>query len=320
MSKSLHQHPQVVRQLQDTALRYFLEVARCGSISKASQRLNVAGSSISRHIAQLEDLLGAPLFDRRPRGMVPSAAGEVLAVHAQKTAHDAERAVFEIQGLKGMRQGRVKLGVTEGFAMEFIPRLIADFSREHPGVQFEIVVDAPAEAARRVLQGDVDISIALSRTVDKDLKIEYSQPSPVMAVMRRSHPLAHSAQIKLAQLLPYPIALPGLDTTVRQLVDIVCNRQRLTIQPVLTSNYLASLFGFLQHHPDSVTLSGEFSIRDHVARGELACVRLRDKGLDLRDIVVQTLMGRTLSHAAQAFLSYLKLHLARRPKIEAGGK
>ena len=49
--------PAIARQLQDTSLRYFLEVVRCGSIAEASVRLNVAGSAISRHITQLEACL-----------------------------------------------------------------------------------------------------------------------------------------------------------------------------------------------------------------------------------------------------------------------
>lgn len=302
-------NPLVARQLQDTALRYFLEVIRCGSISEASQRLNVAGSSISRHISQLEELLGASLFDRHARGMVPSAAGEVLAVHALKSAHDAERAVHDIQALKGMQRGRVHLASTEGFSMEFMPRLIADFSRQHPGIQFHLSVDPPAEATRRVLQGDADIGITMSRSAEKDLKVEHSQPSPVLAVMRAGHPLTRFKQVGLSQLLAYPIALPEQDTTVRQLFDIACSRQRLNVAPILTSNYIGSLFGFLRHQEEGVTISGEISIRYQVDRGELACVRLRDRGLDLRNIVVQTLMGRTLSHAAQAFLKYLKAQL-----------
>eukprot|EP01041_Mallomonas_annulata_P029616 gene29616-51640_t len=60
--------------LQDTALRYFLEVVRSGSVSEAATRLNVSPSAVSRQVAALEDLLGVPLFDRRPRGMAPSAA------------------------------------------------------------------------------------------------------------------------------------------------------------------------------------------------------------------------------------------------------
>jgi DNA-binding transcriptional LysR family regulator len=83
--------------LQETALRYFLEVVRTGSISEASTRLNVASSAISRQIAGLEEALGTPLFERRPRGMVASAAGEMLAAFAFRTALEADRLVQDIE-------------------------------------------------------------------------------------------------------------------------------------------------------------------------------------------------------------------------------
>jgi len=302
--------PLIARQLQDTALRYFLEVARCGSIREASQRLNVAGSAISRAIAQLEDLLGAQLFDRHARGMIPSAAGEVLAVHALKTVHDSERAVHDIQALQGMRRGRVRVAATEGFAMEFIPRLTSDFVTQHPGIQFHLAIHPPAECTRRILHGDADIGITMSRTPENGIQVEHTQPSPLLAVMQPGHPLTRFKQISLSQLQAYPIALPEPDTTVRQLFDIACSRQRLNFDPVLTSNYISSLFGFLRHHPDGVTIAGAISIRYQVERGEVACVGLRDRGLDLRNIEVQTLTGRTLSSAAQAFLKFLKERLS----------
>jgi DNA-binding transcriptional LysR family regulator len=150
----------------------------------------------------------------------------------------------------------------------------------------------------------------MSRTPENGIQVEHTQPSPIVAVMRPGHPLSGFKQISLSQLMAYPIALPEANTTVRQLFDIACSRQRLNFEPVLTSNYVGSLFGFLRHHPDSVTIAGEISIRYQVERGELACVGLRDRGLDLRNIEVQTLTGRTLSSAAQAFLGFLKGRLA----------
>lgn len=302
--------PLVARQLQDTALRYFLEVVRGGSIREASKRLNVAGSAISRAITQLEDLLGVPLFDRHARGMIPSAAGEVLAVHALKSAHDSERVVHDIQALQGMQRGRVRVAATEGFAMEFIPRLTSDFVKRHHGIQFHVGVHPPAECTRRILHGDADIGITMSRTPENGIQVEHTQPSPILAVMRPAHPLTRFKQISLSQLLAYPICLPEPDTTVRQLFDIACSRQRLNFEPALTSNYISSLFGFLRHHQDGVTIAGEISIRYQVERGEVAWIRLRDRGLNLRNIEVQTLTGRTLSSASQAFLTFLKERLS----------
>jgi len=299
----------IARQLQDTALRYFLEVVRCGSISEASTRLNVASSAISRHIAHLEELLGASLFDRHARGMVPSTAGELLAVHATKSAHDAERVVHDVLALQGMERGRVRIAATEGFSMEFLPRVISDFTQQHPGIQFHLGVYPPAESTRRILLGDADIGVVMSRGAEKDIRIEHLQPSPVMAVMRQTHPLARFKQLSLIQLQPYPLALPEPDATVRQLFDLACNRQRLNLEPLLTSSYTTALLGFLRHEPRGVTISGEISVRYQVARGELVAVRLRDRGLDLRNIEVQTLIGRTLSRTAQVFLDYLKAQL-----------
>lgn len=60
--------------MDQTALRYFLEVARSGSLSKASERLFVAVSALSRQIAKIEEQMGTPLFERRPRGMVLTEA------------------------------------------------------------------------------------------------------------------------------------------------------------------------------------------------------------------------------------------------------
>ena len=118
------------RHLQEPALRYFLEVVRCGSITEASKRLNVAISAISRQIARLEDLLGMVLFERRPRGMVLSAAGEVLAAHARKSALEADRVVSDILALQGQRSGNVRLASTEGFAVEYLPHVI-EIGRAH---------------------------------------------------------------------------------------------------------------------------------------------------------------------------------------------
>ena len=77
--------------LQDTALRYFLEVVRTGSVSEAATRLSVSPSAVSRQVATLEDLLGVPLFERRPRGMAPALPGSCwpptrCATHWRPTA------------------------------------------------------------------------------------------------------------------------------------------------------------------------------------------------------------------------------------------
>lgn len=124
------------RVLQETALRYFLEVVRCGSISEASLKLNVAPSAISRQIARLESELDTLLFERRARGMVPSAAGELLAVHARHMQLESERVGSDILALRGLQRGKVRLASSEGFAVDFLPAAITAFRRRYSGIHF----------------------------------------------------------------------------------------------------------------------------------------------------------------------------------------
>ena len=121
------------RVLQETAMRYFLEVVRTGSIKDAALKLNVASSAVSRQIARLEAELDTLLFERRSRGMVPNAAGELLAAHARRVQQDIERVTGEIHSLRGLRTGRVRIVSVEGFAYDFIPTLIAQFRERYAG-------------------------------------------------------------------------------------------------------------------------------------------------------------------------------------------
>lgn len=297
------------RHLQEPSLRYFLEVVRCGSITEASRRLNVAVSAISRQIKGLEDVLGTVLFERRPRGMVPSAAGELLAAHARKAALEADRVVGDILALEGQRSGNVRIASTEGFSVEFLPQLIAAFRQRYPEIRFQLHVSSPAEVSRRIGEGDADIGLTFSRTPEKGIKVEHRQPAPVVAVMHRDHPLAKLKQVSLTQLQAYPLALPEPDTTVRQLFDIGCSRQQLLIEPVFSSNYFQALFSFASFG-GGISIAGEVSVRHRVTGGEMVAIRIRDRGMDGRSIEVQTLIGRTLPRAVQTFLDFLRTRLA----------
>ncbi|WCN08143.1 LysR family transcriptional regulator [Marinomonas mediterranea] len=290
--------------LQDTAIRYFLEVAQLGSISEASVRLNVATSAISRQISSLEDTLGAHLFERQPRGMKLSAAGEMLAAYARKNALESARVVAEIGALNGLEKGHVNIACSEGFAMDFIPRTISNFRQQHNGIHFHLKVCAPGDVAKLVSHGESDIGITLSLSPTKDITVEYRQPSPIMAVFHPTHPLAHKKSVSLAQLQPYPIALPEENTTVRQLFDICCSRLNLLFEPILESNHMATLSRFTSFG-GGIHLSGEISMRHQIATQELIAVPIRDRGMDVRNTEIQTLSGRTLPAVVKVFLDYL---------------
>ena len=291
--------------LQDTAIRYFLEVVRSGSVSEAALRLNVSASAVSRQIASLEEVLQTPLFERRPRGMVASAAGELLAHHARRHALEADQVVSDIKALHGLRRGHVRVMASAGFSFEFLPHAMASFRNKHPGMRFQLTAASPAAVTHAVRNGDADIGLTYSRAAVRDIDVQHRQSSPVIAIMPPDHPLARFSSVTLAQMHPYPIALLDEGNTARQLFDIACGQRGLEFEPVLESSQFDALVRFVLHG-GGLTLGGEVTVREYVRRGQLHTEAIRERGMNARSIELQTLTGRQLPQGVKAFVEHLR--------------
>ena len=116
-------------------LNYLDEVARAGSIRKAADRLNVAPSAVSRQILAFEEELGTPVFQRTPRRLVLTAAGEIVIRHIRGTLKDLDRVQTQVEELKGLRRGEITVAIMSGLAANLVPRCVAEFQKRNPRVK-----------------------------------------------------------------------------------------------------------------------------------------------------------------------------------------
>lgn len=286
------------------ALRYFLEVARTGSISGASERLHVAVSAISRQISKLEERVGVPLFERRPRGMVLSDAGEVLATYARRTMLEADRVLSEIGNQDSLTHSLVRIASPEGFSVAFLPMAFASFSEGYPGVRFRLQVGSPIEATHRVCDGDTDLALTLSLAPEKNVTVEYSERAPIYALMSADHPLAKQSGISLDDLKPYKLCLQEEGTTNRQLFDICCGAEGVEFEPVFVSNNIAALH-FFSKQSGAIMLTGYVAAYHLISGGTSVAVPLINPVFSQRTLQVQSMAGRTLPRAVQLFRDHL---------------
>lgn len=298
------------RVLQEVSLRYFLEVARAGSVTEAAARLEVAPSAVSRQIGRLERQLDTLLFERRARGMALNSAGELLAAHARRAWLDIERVADDILALRGLRRGEVRIVATEGFAYEFLPTLVATFQARCPGIRFALDMCVQREVARRVRDGIADLGVTVSLASERGLQVEIRHPAPVLAVVAPGHPLAARRQLSLTQVAAYPLALPAATSTLRQLLDISCSRQGIVMDPVITGDHLYPLIHYAAC-TQAVTFCGELALRQQLRNQVVAAVPLRDREMTERHFEVQTMAGRHLPDAARAFIDHLREALER---------
>lgn len=140
--------------------RSFLAVLREGSLSGAARVLGVTQPTLGRQIAELEQDLGAALFIRSQRGLVPTDAAKDIAAHAETMAAASSAMMRIASGGTSETAGVVRITASEIVGAEVLPPLLAAFRRAHPAVTIELVLSNRVED---LLQGEADIAVRMVR-------------------------------------------------------------------------------------------------------------------------------------------------------------
>lgn len=289
--------------LLSTASRYFLEVARTGSVSEAALSAHVAPSAISRQVAKLEDALGCLLFERQARGMVLTAAGERLAAYVRAATQDTQRLADELRGLDGQGESRILVACTEGFSVGFMPSAMTSFRALHPGASIHLQVGSPDDVSRWLLRGEAQLGLKFAVEPEKGLQVELQREAPIMALLSPGHALASRRSLSLAQIVAHPLALPAPGTTVRQLFDLCCSVHGLQYDAVYSGNYAALLALVLR--AEVLTLASAVSAAHLVEAGLIKAVAVDEPQLGLRSLQLLSLRGRPLAEGARRFADHL---------------
>src|SRR2546427_265126 len=103
------------------AFRCFDEVARRGSVRKAAVTLHLTAAAVNQQILNLEAQVGVPLFDRLPRGMQLTTAGELMLAAVRRSQRDFDNALAQVEDLRALRRGHVRVGVSHATAEYLLP-------------------------------------------------------------------------------------------------------------------------------------------------------------------------------------------------------
>lgn len=284
-------------------LRYIDEIARSGSIRAAAERLHVAPSAVNRRLQDIEQELDAPLFERLPRGMRLTAAGEMFITYVRTRQAELEQVRSNIEELKGLRRGTVKLICSQGLAPSFVPHAISSFRRQHPLVEFRVQVGDHVQALSALRAMETDLILVFNLDSEPDLHPIVFHDQKLLAVMHKDHPLAQQGPaIRLADCAAYPLALPNRDTAGRQMLERFLLRRSIDLKPMVESNSFELLRGCL-YHQEAVTF--QFESGAVTDGGQLLTREIEDRGFPLGHILMARLAKRQLPVIAHAFAEHV---------------
>jgi DNA-binding transcriptional LysR family regulator len=292
-----------------TPLAYFATVARLGSVRGAAEQLRIAPSALSRQIQRMEDLAGLPLFERVPRGVNLTPAGEILLSYVQRWEKDFSGLNDDLHSLAGLRAGTLKLATVEIATYSVVPRAIRALRDAMPGITVNTNVGVTDAVLRDIAEGKAEVGVVINMPKAAGVRSEWGVRTAVGAVVLPDHPLAQYREARIADCLAYPIIMPDETLMVRSAIRRALERTRRGARVAGTCNRIASIKG-LAKAGVGIAFLVELDVSSEIEAGEFRFIKLKDRDIEAPYISLVVPKHDKLSPAALKFLDLLKRELA----------
>lgn len=195
-------------------LRAFTTIVSAGSLGRAAEVLHVTQPALSRIIKRLEDEVGAPLFERHSKGMQLTTIGQALLPHASLLQREADYAREEIDAMRGLAKGTIRVGAVGSIASYVLPLAVGNVVARWPNLRVEILEGVWDRLAEGLVKHEIDLALSMAMP-DTDEIIAIADcrwEDASFVVASPEHPLRQRPALTLADTIHAPWAVPPRGT------------------------------------------------------------------------------------------------------------
>jgi len=254
-------------------LRYFREVANCGSVRLAARQLHISSSAVNRQILKVEDELAVKLFERTASGMQLTPAGHVLAEHVNRTLSDEERCLNDLAELRGETTTLLTIAGQESVIAEFLPPVLVQLHASYPLAGSSFKAAGGQDLNRLLLEHAADVAIMFDPQDEPGIQNLLSRQLPVGAIVSPGHPLSGQRQVSIVDCTEYPLILPDLSWPLRRILDDML--RQLDKQPtILTTSNSVEFLRTMIDQQLGIGFQTAMGIENRLSSGELVLIPL----------------------------------------------
>ncbi len=295
--------------LKISHLRLLAALAETRQLTLAADAIGVSQPAASRLVAEIEQIIGAPVHERTGRGIGLTPMGRALSLRAQRVRLELDDAARDLAEIMAGGVGHVRIGSVTGAALDRVLPALQHERLRHPSVTVEVEVAGSDTLCERLLAGQLDF--ALGRMTDQTLSqmLSYTplDSEPLALVARRGHPLLAGRTVTAKALLAHDWVMPGAGSL---LTRTVLGRLRALGLPaplvrVSTTSFMLTLT--LLQRSDAVSVLSEATARQFSEGPDatLAVIPL-DLGLIVEPYGMISRQGVSLTPAAQRLADQIK--------------
>jgi LysR family hydrogen peroxide-inducible transcriptional activator len=220
-------------------LEQFVVLARTKNFTRAAEELHLSQSSLSRAIQKLEDQLGQPVFERKPRELVLTEAGELLLERAKSILYAVEDLFCEVSQV-GQKK-RVRLGAIPTIAPYYLPHFLGEFCKRYPDISVIVQEDTTENLIRRCEHGEIDVVILALPIEPRHLSVEALFDEELMLVLPVDHELAKRKKIRPEDMGDYPFVMLNEAHCLTDNIASFCRRKSLQTVTIERTSQLTTV-------------------------------------------------------------------------------
>lgn len=283
-------------------LRIFYEVARQGSFTRAAESLQIAQSAVSIAVKKLEQQLNLLLFQRQDRQISLTSEGRVLWGHAESILAALDQAQLEMDELRGLRKGEVRIGIPSMLGSYYFPELLMAFKQRYPALKLRVEEAGTRDIQRMIDSGELDLGIIVRDQLPEHLEAELFLREEMVVCVPPDHPLVAQQQVSFDQFFAEPLVLFKPGYFHREYIDRLARRSGNRMQIEFETN-LIPLIRSIVHKGFGITTFLRMVVEDD--RGLVARSFAEPVWLDL---CIAWKRGGYLAHADRQFVQFLLSH------------
>ncbi|MBR8235231.1 transcriptional regulator CynR [Burkholderia sp. AU42008] len=296
-------------------IHYFLAVAEHRSFTRAAAALHVSQPALSQQIRQLEDTLGAQLFDRTARVTRLTDAGDVYFRYARQALHDlaeGRRAIHDVQDLS---RGSLRVAVTPTFTSYLVGPLVEAFHGRYPDVSLSMREMSQERIEALLGDGELDVGIAFDEVQAADVDAQTLLVETLALVVNRGHALAGKRKASLHALHDAPLVLLTAEFATRTQIDRYFRAHDVQPRVLMEANSLGAVIEIVRR----TNLATLLPVTIAIEHDDLVAVTLDPAGLRRTAVLLQR-KGAYRSAAARAFVELALAQGAEKSKGEGGAR
>jgi len=294
-------------------LRAFVGVYEEGSFSRAARRLNATQSGLSMQNQSLEEQIGLKLFERSPRGMTPTYAGQRLYELAVGLLRRMEDVSAEIKVMAAGISGEIRIGLMPTFTRGVLAPALARFIEEFPNVRVSMVEAYSAVLTDGVAAGKLDFAIVPRAPHREGIATRWLGTDRELLVRRAGAGLEHLAPVRLAELGALKLVMPARGNARRDAFDNYAEIHGLKIVSLLDMDAMIATLEFVANS-DHMTILPETICGPDIDGKVRSLHPIVDPGLTVDYAIIEPAKS-ALHPAAGLFLKGLEVQYQAQKEI-----